>query len=63
MAGSVQVEALLHSRRQEALSHDLLRGIFRKLQVVDAGVDRRVTVVCGVHLEDGDRIRTGLEED
>lgn len=47
---SVEVEAFLHGGSEQPLPHDVLGGIFRKLQVVDAGVDRRVAGVCGVHL-------------
>lgn len=49
-AWSVEVEAFLHGGSEQPLPHDVLRGIFRKLQVVDARVDRRVAGVCGVHL-------------
>lgn len=49
-AWSVQVEAFLHGGSQQPLPHDVLRRIFRKLQVVDARVDRRVAGVGGVHL-------------
>lgn len=49
-ACSVEVEAFLHGGSEQPLPHDVLRGIFRKLQVVDARVDRRVAGVCGVHL-------------
>lgn len=48
--GSVEVEAFLHGGGQQTLPHDVLGGVFRKLQVVNAGVDRRVARVCGVHL-------------
>lgn len=49
-AWSIEVEAFLHGGSKQPLPHDVLRGIFRKLQVVDARVDRRVARVCGVHL-------------
>lgn len=50
---SVEVEAFLHGGSQQTLPHDVLRGIFRKLQVVNTCVDRRVAGVCGVHLGGG----------
>lgn len=49
-AWSIEVEAFLHGGSKQPLPHDVLRGIFRKLQVVDARVDRRVAGVGGVHL-------------
>lgn len=38
-ACSIEVEALLHSGSEEALSHDLFGGIFRQLQVVHTRVN------------------------
>ena len=49
---SVQVEALLPGGHQQPFPHDLLRGVVRQLQVVDAGVDRRVGAISGVDLPD-----------
>lgn len=49
-AWSIEVEAFLHGGSKQPLPHDVLRGIFRELQVVDAGVDRWVAGVCSVHL-------------
>lgn len=49
-AWSIEVEAFLHGGSEQPLPHDVLGGIFRELQVVDAGVDRWVAGVCGVHL-------------
>lgn len=49
-AWSVEVEAFLHGGSEQPLPHDVLRGIFRKLQVVHARVDRRVARVGCVHL-------------
>lgn len=48
--GSVEVEAFLHGGGQQTLPHDVLGGVLGKLQVVNAGVYRRVARVCGVHL-------------
>ena len=50
-ACSVEMEALLHGGRQQALPHDDLGGVLGQLQVVDAGVDRRIAGVCSVHLK------------
>lgn len=49
-AWSIEVEAFLHGGSEQPLPHDVLGGIFRELQVVDAGVDRWVAGVCRVHL-------------
>lgn len=55
---SIEVEAFLHGGSKQPLPHDVLRGIFRKLQVVDARVDRRVARVCGVHLRSNNQSET-----
>lgn len=57
-AWSVEVEAFLHGGSEQPLPHDVLRGIFRKLQVVDARVDRRVAGVRGVHLRSENQSET-----
>lgn len=57
-AWSVEVKAFLHGGSEQPLPHDVLRGIFRKLQVVDARVDRRVAGVCGVDLRSNNQSET-----
>lgn len=56
------MEAFLHGGGQQTLPHYVLRGIFRKLQVVNTRVDRRVTGVRGVHLPDDGEARVQVGE-
>lgn len=60
-AWSVEVEAFLHGGSEQPLPHDVLRGIFRQLQVVDARVDRWVAGVCGVHLRSNNDEKRSLD--
>ena len=48
----IQMESLLLGRGEQPFAQNFLVRIVRQLQIVDAGVDRRVRAFAGVHLSD-----------